>query len=84
MLERGLVLGGIALDVLLTALDKYRAGQLDYATAQAHFTDAGWDAGDVDAVLHNLNYTPPGDKAQQFIDQQARARKRQPNPLSRQ
>lgn len=69
------------MDKLQDTLRSFRTGQLDYGTAHAQFTAAGWDAGDVDAVLHNLNYASYGDKAQQFIDQQQRQRKRQTNPL---
>jgi hypothetical protein len=66
---------------LQETIRNYRAGQLDRTTAHARFLAAGWDAGDVDAVLNNQNYTPVGDKAQQFIADQERARRQQPNPL---
>jgi hypothetical protein len=71
------------LNELQETLRSYRAGQIDRATALARFVADGWDVGDADALLNNTNYTPAGDPTQQFIDQQARKRQRQSNPLLR-
>jgi hypothetical protein len=73
--------GKTALDKLQDTLRSFRTGKLDYGTAHAQFTAAGWDAGDADALLHNLNYAPLGDKADQFIHDQNARRKQQTNPL---
>jgi hypothetical protein len=71
------------LDKLQETLRDYRLGRLEYGTAHARFTAAGWDAGDADAVLHNQNYAPIGDMADQFINRQEARRKRQTSPLMR-
>lgn len=69
------------MDELLDQLRDYRTGKAERGTVHARFVVAGFDPSDADALLNNLNYTPLGDAAQQFIDRQARRRQRQTNPL---
>jgi hypothetical protein len=66
---------------LLDLLRSYRAGRAEYGTVHARFVAAGWDQTDVDLILQNTAYTPPGDLADQFLDQQQRRRRKQANPL---
>jgi hypothetical protein len=69
------------MDKLQETLRNYRLGRLEYKAAREQFTAAGWDAGDVDALLQNVNYTSYGDKADQFIHDQNAKRKQTRNPL---
>lgn len=62
-------------------LTNYRAGAIDRATLTTRLMAAGFDPGDADALADNQNYTPPGDRADQFIAQQQRQRQAKKSPL---
>ena len=61
------------------ALRAFHAGQLDKEQAVKAFTAAGWSQKDASALLDQ----PAGDMAQQHINYQQAARKRQKNALQK-